>query len=187
MSASGGFFLLAVWFGLCCGWDTALTVLAAAAIHEAGHLLALKVCGGRLLRLRIGVLGAVMEVAGSMGYGRELLTVLAGPGANLAAAIVLGALGFTEAAGANAVLCAFNLLPIPPLDGGRSVWLLLSWAAGPGAAEWGIRYVGFSVAAAVCCGAVWLMGQTGGSLWLLPAAAGVLTAGLRCLTGRGGV
>ena len=116
-TVSGGFFLLVGWFALCCGWQMALTVLGAAAWHEFGHLLALRLCGGEARRLRVGMLGAVIEVRGAMGYGQELTSALAGPLANLLAAAVLGRMGCTTAAGANGVLCAFNLLPVRPLDG----------------------------------------------------------------------
>ena len=126
-TVSGGFFLLVGWFALCCGWQMALTVLGAAAWHEFGHLLALRLCGGEARRLRVGMLGAVIEVRGAMGYGQELASALAGPLANLLAAAVLGRMGCTTAAGANGVLCAFNLLPVRPLDGGRALYLLLAW------------------------------------------------------------
>lgn len=61
-TVSGGFFLLVGWFALCCGWQMALTVLGAAAWHEFGHLLALRLCGGEARRLRVGMLGAVIEI-----------------------------------------------------------------------------------------------------------------------------
>ena len=134
-TVSGGFFLLVGWFALCCGWQMALTVLGAAAWHEFGHLLALRLCGGEARRLRVGMLGAVIEVRGAMGYGQELASALAGPLANLLAAAILGRMGCTTAAGANGVLCAFNLLPVRPLDGGRALYLLLAWRrAGAGRA-----------------------------------------------------
>lgn len=129
-TVSGGFFLLVGWFALCCGWQMALTVLGAAAWHEFGHLLALRLCGGEARRLRVGMLGAVIEVRGAMGYGQELASALAGPLANLLAAAILGRMRCTTAAGANGVLCAFNLLPVRPLDGGRALYLLLAWLAG---------------------------------------------------------
>ena len=175
-TASGGFFLLVGWFAVCCGWQTALMVLGAAAFHEGGHLIVLKLCGAEVRRLRLSVLGAVMEVRGTMGYGQELLAVLAGPLFNLLAAAILGQMGYTAAAGANGVLCLFNLLPVRPLDGGRAMYLLLSWIAGPGTAEWGCRCVGVSAALAVASGAAWMVWRTGGSLWLIPAAAGLLMA-----------
>lgn len=176
-TVSGGFFLLVGWFALCCGWQMALTVLGAAAWHEFGHLLALRLCGGEARRLRVGMLGAVIEVRGAMGYGQELASALAGPLANLLAAAVLGRMGCTTAAGANGVLCAFNLLPVRPLDGGRALYLLLAWLADPGTAEWGCRWVGISTALAAASGTAWLVWRTGGSLWLLPAIVGLLLAG----------
>ena len=62
-TVSGGFFLLVGWFALCCGWQMALTVLGAAAWHEFGHLLALRLCGGEARRLRVGMLGLMSNCA----------------------------------------------------------------------------------------------------------------------------
>ena len=123
-TVSGGFLLLTGWFAVSCGWETTLLVLGAAALHELGHILCLRRFGAPIRRLRIGVLGAVLETGGTMSYGRELAAVLAGPLANLLAAVLLGWLGYPVSAGANAVLGAFNLLPVSPLDG-RRIWRLL--------------------------------------------------------------
>ena len=153
-------------------------MLSAALLHELGHILALRLSGAGICWLRISVLGAIMETRGNLSYGQELLCLLAGPGANLLAAVLFGALDCDGLAGANAVLCLFNLLPVFPLDGGTVLYLLLSWLAGPQAAFWGSRCIGCAAAAAVCCLAVWLMWQTGGSLWLLPAALGLLAASI---------
>lgn len=175
-TVSGGFFLLVGWFAVSCGMDTTLLVLGAAAIHEWGHLLVLGRFRIRVKRLRLSALGAVMEPAGTMSYRQELAAVLAGPLANFLAAVVLGWLGCCEAAGANAVLCVFNLLPIRPLDGGRALDCMLAWMAGPSVAEWGCRCIGRSAAVAAGAGVVWLVWRTGGSLWLLPATGGLLAA-----------
>ncbi len=172
-TVSGGFFLLVGWFALCCGWQMALTVLGAAAWHEFGHLLALRLCGGEARRLRVGMLGAVIEVRGAMGYGQELASALAGPLANLLAAAVLGRMGCTTAAGANGVLCAFNLLPVRPLDGGRALYLLLAWLAGPGTAEWGCRWVGISTALAAASGDGVAGVAHGGKLLAAPCRNGI--------------
>ena len=174
---SPGFCLLTGWFAAVNGWQLLAAVLGAAAIHEGGHWLALRLLGAKILGLRIGVLGAVLETdSRSLSYGGELIAVLAGPGANLAAALVLTALDREMLAGAHLVLGAFNLLPVRPLDGGRALYLAVSWALGPAAGERLTRWAGFTaaLALAVCLG--WVMERTGGSLWLLPALLGLLAA-----------
>ena len=175
---------MAGWFAVSCGVETALLVLGAAAFHELGHVAVLTWCGVRIRRLRISALGAVLETDGRMSYGQELAAVLAGPLLNLLAAAGLGWAGYVTAAGANAVLCAFNLLPVRPLDGGLALYLLLAWMAGPQAAEWGCRWVGISTALAATSGTAWLVWRTGGSLWLLTGAAGLLYAATREFSGK---
>ena len=150
-----------------------VTVLGAAVVHEAGHWLVLRRQGAAVTCFRLSVLGAAMETdSGRLSYGGELAAVLAGPAANLLAALALTAVGkgrWPAAVGANLVLCLFNLLPIRPLDGGRALYLLASWAAGPAAGEAVCRWAGTVTAAALAAligGVIW---RTGGSLWLLPA------------------
>ena len=112
---------------------------------------------------------------------QELAAVLAGPLANLLWGLLLAWLGgpWLVPAGANLVLCAFNLLPVRPLDGGRALELLVSWAAGPAAGERAARWSGIA-AALLSTAALWaVMDRSGGSLWLLPAAGGMLAAAMR--------
>ena len=104
LSVSGGFFLIVGWFAVSCGGEAALLVLSAALLHELGHILALRLSGAGICRLRIGVLGAIMETRGNLSYGQELLCLLAGPGVNLLAAVLFGALDCDGLAGANVVL-----------------------------------------------------------------------------------
>lgn len=108
LSVSGGFFLIVGWFAVSCGGEAALLVLSAALLHELGHILALWLSGAGICWLRISVLGAIMETRGNLSYGQELLCLLAGPGANLLAAVLFGALDCDGLAGANAVLCPFQ-------------------------------------------------------------------------------
>lgn len=173
VQVTGGFVLLTVWFALANGWEPLVTVLGAAALHELGHWAALRLLGAKATALRLSVLGAAMEVdSGRLSYGGELAAVLAGPAANLLAALALSVAGkgrWPAAVGANLVLCAFNLLPVRPLDGGRALYLLVSWAAGPAAGEAAGRWAGTVTAAALSGLIACVIWKTGGSLWLLPA------------------
>lgn len=57
--------------------------------------------------------------------GARLRVVLAGPAANLIVAGGFALAGMTGAATINLVLCAFNLVPMPPLDGYEAARLIL--------------------------------------------------------------
>lgn len=180
---SGGFVLLAVWFVLASGWEPLATVLGAAAVHELGHWAVLRGLGAEVTGLRLSALGAVLETdSRHLSYGGELAAVLAGPAANLLSATALTALGngrWSAAVGANLVLCAFNLLPIRPLDGGRAAGLLACWMAGPDAGERVVRRLGAVTALTLAAGLGFVMWRSGGSLWLLPALSASVYWGVR--------
>lgn len=177
------------WFGVVNGWELLWTVVSAAALHELGHCAVLLMTGAHISEMRLGVCGAVLETdAGCLSYGAELAAVLAGPVTNLLCAgglMVLDSERWTVAAGAHLILCAFNLLPLRPLDGGRAFYLMTAWGCGPAVAETVTRgvgaFCGFTLAGVLC----WLMWRTGGSLWLLPAVGGLLgAAGRECCQER---
>jgi stage IV sporulation protein FB len=177
---SGGFWLLLLWFAQANGFSLLATVVSAAALHELGHYLVLRACGIRVRGLRLNVFGAEMKIeSGGVSYGRELAAVLAGPIANLLCALMLLTMGRDTLAGAHLVLCAFNLLPVRPLDGGRALELAVAWAAGPAAGEWISSFVGSCTALILASMLMWLMWRSGGSLWLLPAVCGFWIAAAR--------
>lgn len=94
-----------------------------AALHECGHLLALRLCNVPVYGMELRAAGAVIRT-GATTAGREALCTAAGPLVNL----VLSALLFQLAPKGsliNLLLLCFNLLPVYPLDGGRLLRLLL--------------------------------------------------------------
>ena len=115
-------------------------VLLAAAAHECGHLVGIRLCRRQLVHLRVLVCGAeIVYTQGS--YKDDLLIALAGPVASLTLAFAAAAAGracgaavFYQLAGISLVLGMFNFLPALPLDGGRILFSILATRSGPDAA-----------------------------------------------------
>ena len=180
IQVTGGFWLLLLWFWYANGLWILLSVLTAAAAHEAGHWAVLRLQGVQVTALRVSVFGAELHAhRGMLGYGGELAAILAGPAVNLVSGLVLSRLGeqFWAAAGAHLVLGVFNLLPLRPLDGGNAIFTLASWAAGPEAGEWAARGFGIWTALSAAVFLTGVMWCSGGSLWLVPPLVGMLFAG----------
>lgn len=157
--------------------------MLACTLHELGHCVAVHVLGGRMLAFRLTAVGGelVLDKRHPLSYGRELLSILAGPAANLLTALVTARLGRGEGAwlitGLSLALGLFNLLPIWPLDGGRMLALLLEAArAGP------LWEMGGRICSALCTALLLLAGgamflQNSGSYTLFTVALW-LTMGL---------
>ena len=118
IESDGGFWLVLGLMGLLFPLRTLAGLLLAALIHELGHILALRLCGGRIWRIRLRIGGARIEAA-PLSSGRELICILAGPAAG--AMTVLAWERFPELAVAGLLQTLFNLLPLSNLDGGRAV------------------------------------------------------------------
>ena len=118
ISADRGFFPVPALMLLLFPLRFLVGVLLAALIHELGHLLALKIAGGRVLSIRLRSFGARIEAA-PMSPGRTALCALAGPAAG--ALTIFAYKTFPELALAGLVQTIFNLIPVYPLDGGRAL------------------------------------------------------------------
>ena len=118
VKTDGGFWLVLGLMVLLFPLRFLLGVLLAAFVHELGHILAVRLMGGRVLGIRLHACGARIEAA-PMEPGRAAVCALAGPAAG--AVCILAWRWFPELALAALVQTGFNLIPIYPLDGGRAL------------------------------------------------------------------
>ena len=163
--------LAAIWIG---AGEVLPLVMLAAVCHELGHLGALRFFKVRVERMRLTSFGAeILADTRYLPYGRDLACTLAGPAVNLILALLLARVsGDYLLAGANLLQGAFNLLPLPQLDGGRALHLLLSWWVHPLAADRVCRWAAFGCAVMLLGTALVLILRWGTGLFLLPAAMG---------------
>lgn len=101
-------------------------------IHEMLHILIAKIFKMNLKNLRISIFGASLEIERQVKSKeiKKILMYLAGPFSNLIIAILVKYLNIDEDEKikiiyTNLCICAFNLLPIMPLDGGNILKQLL--------------------------------------------------------------
>lgn len=107
--------------------------LCAAVLHELGHILVYLALFRRLPVIEVTMTGFCMRTRGqALTHGQTFLLAAAGPGMNalLAVAWALQMEQYATIRGsaflaANLLTGAFNLLPIPPLDGAQIVRCVL--------------------------------------------------------------
>ena len=147
----------AVWLTLWLYYDKngdAVYSICAAAFHECGHLLLLWALHETPPVFRLGVFGMRIERAAAtrLSYRQELAVYAAGPASNLLLSAALLPLcakqpRLQSAVRTNLLLAGFNLLPLPPLDGGGITYTALCLCTTPAkAAAWQKRIA--------ACGAV---------------------------------
>ena len=110
-----------------------LPLLLSAALHELGHLLVLGLSRVPVQALHVTALGCIIQTA-PLPYRLEIPCALAGPGVNM----LLCALALPRdpsLALVNLCLAGFNLLPLWPLDGGRSLRAMLLLRVEPSCAN----------------------------------------------------
>jgi Zn-dependent protease len=154
-------------------------------IHELGHLAAILVLRQRLTGFRAQLGGFSLDYAGDASELGHALIAGAGPGAGLLYALAAARLGVALgrdwlclSAGLSLLLSLLNLLPAPPLDGGRLCACLTRAALGP---ERAARLCRCLAAAA----GVLLLGL-GGAALLRGGGAGLALVGLWLLASSRG-
>ncbi len=108
-------------------------LMLSAAVHEIGHILAMKILGYRARRVDILPMGALIVCPEGVPDRDEVIIALAGPIASLLTALVSFAF-FAVNGDAISLFCsvinlslgAFNLLPVEKLDGGKALCCFLS-------------------------------------------------------------
>lgn len=118
----------AFWLFLCAYYyfdpaGTFAAFLFSVSLHEAGHLLALKLCKVPIHKLRLSATGAELQTP-PLSYRQTLIVAAAGPTVNFLLLLFLLHRA-PEAALLNFGLLFYNLLPFYPLDGGQLLWALL--------------------------------------------------------------
>lgn len=144
--------------------------LAAAAAHEAGHVMAIYLVGGKVTKLRLGMCDAKIETQG-LGYRQEIFCALAGPGMSVLVCLALRK-AYATCAAISLLLGLFNALPVYPLDGGRALRAGLCLVLPLGRAEAVSNVVSLAVCAAglagvIFCARTYALGFAPVALWLV--------------------
>lgn len=130
-----------------------LCFLVSAALHEGGHLVAMRVLHVPFYGMELHGTGAVIHT-GNTSPGKEALCAAAGPAVNL----LLFMLTFRYLPGmalANGILLFWNLLPLYPLDGGRLINIAIAALFGVMAADRISRALNLLLAITVTAFGVW--------------------------------
>ena len=148
-------------------------LLLAAALHEVGHLLAARALKVSVSALRLGFLGARMEIGdGTLSYGAEWGIAAAGPLASFVCAGI--AAPFRNASEFALRFCAvslllglLNLLPIDTFDGGRMARCTVAKLFGQSASDAVCRVLSFCMLFSLWSLSVYLLLRAGSGIsWL---------------------
>ena len=132
-------------------FDWVLSALTSALIHEFCHIAVLVMLGGKISRVRISVIGCILD-AESPGDFVSFCSILAGPIGSMALLILAESLPKIAVCGLFHGL--YNLLPVLPLDGGRGLHLILNHII-PKYADTVLYWIGWTVCCILFLAAIW--------------------------------
>ena len=174
-------FSIVFFFG---GFSALAALFLSIAVHELGHISAIRLFGGRVQRLSVDVSGLCITFTGITEPTKEIITLLSGPLAGLAMAFAASYFGrstqntvLLKTAGLSLVLSLYNLLPALPLDGGR---VLFSVIRNRKTAEKVLDFCGMSVGIILIVVGLYFLGSERGAaflisgLWVLIAQTGIV-------------
>lgn len=147
--------------------------LCAAAFHEFGHLLCMAALSDMPRSIGFTPFGMrIVRSKPSPSYLHEAAETAAGPAANLLLAALLAVLGrffggLSKCVYVNALMAAFNLLPVEPLDGGRLLRCLLCARTSCAAAQRITRAVSVIGSVALTVAGVFLLIKSGYNFTML--------------------
>lgn len=182
LRSTGGFWLLLGVLLLALSARTLLWFALACLIHELGHSLAIRMLGGRVDRVELTGVGAVLHPRRQrmLTYREECIVALGGPLASLFLAVLAAAWGQRTGsgdayllAGLSLALAVFNLAPAAPLDGGRVLRAVLSFRLGPDRGDWICRGLTASFGVGLAAVGLWVLAH-GGNFTLLLCAIWLL-------------
>ncbi len=116
-------FILIIAFSMLFSSQRVLNIILFASLHEAGHIAALYLFGGKAEEIRLAFYGIGLKHSSDLKHYQELIFLLSGIIVNL----TFLALGIHK--DINLVLFIINALPVYPLDGGRALSLVLPYKA----------------------------------------------------------
>ena len=136
-----------------------LIVMAAALLHELGHIVIARCVGVGIRGMKLDLFGARLELGGLLSYGQECLIAAGGPLVNFLSAAFLYPIpvfrGTGEGAlflGVSITLGCVNLLPVWTLDGGRILRGVVAWFGGDRVANRTLR-----ATTGLCLGFLWIL------------------------------
>lgn len=161
---------------------TLLAILLPVAVHELGHILAIRLCCGQLRSVQAELTGICISYTGCSGALDRILCALSGPAAGLIYAWGAAQLGerlendmLLLSSGISLALSLFNLLPCLPLDGGQITQELCILFFGEKTGEELSGVLGAVTAAALLAAGIYAMKKGFGAalevsaLWILLA------------------
>ena len=130
-----------------------LAAALAVAVHELFHVMAIRLCGGRVSAGEISF-GRMKIHTSALNSKQELFCTAAGPVGS--ALLLLTARWMPRVALIGVIHCVFNLLPIYPMDGGRILCSGLTLVLGRQRAERICLLVSRAVSGLLFCAGVYL-------------------------------